>query len=83
MLSFIWKERDSNRSRDKEVLLIGVLEYNFSKNCSLDLVKLQAEIWEPVNQEDSTKVIFPGISQNAGFWLHPTLFVLVSERQKS
>ena len=50
MLGFIWKERDSNRSRDKEVLLIGVLEYNFPKNCSLDLVKLQAEIWEPVNQ---------------------------------
>ena len=50
MLSFIWKERDSNRSRDKEVLLIGVLEYNFSKNSSLDLVKLQAKIWEPVNQ---------------------------------
>ena len=32
MLNFIWKGRDSDRSREKEVLFIDVLESNRSKN---------------------------------------------------
>ena len=72
MLSFIWKKRDSNRSREKGILLIGVLQYKFSESFqlkirgeALDLVKLQAEIWKPVALLNYTKVFFPGISQNS------------------
>ena len=72
MLSFIWKERDSNGSREKGVLLIGVSEYNFSecfklkiRGKALNLVKLQAKIWKPMTLQNSAKKLFVCISQNA------------------
>ena len=72
MLSSIWKERDSDRSREKGVLGKDVLENNCSKyflkvSISKFLVKhlrLPAKIWKPIALLNPTSSTTPGISQN-------------------
>ena len=71
MLSSIWKERDSDRSREKGVLGKGVLEKKYCKyflkvsisKFVVKHLKLQAEIWNPVTLLNSTNSTTLGISQ--------------------
>ena len=88
MLSSIWKERDSDRSREKGVLGKDVLENNCSKyflkvSISKFLVKhlrLPAKIWKPIallNLPALPPWVFPKIKKIL-VTLHPFCFIIIA-----
>ena len=69
-LNFTWKERESDRIRDKGVLIKVALKNICCKSFlefshSNVVVRAQAEIWNSMTLLNSAKVIFPGISEKA------------------